>query len=209
MLFDLDGTLMDSKKFLMDAAYETMEKYRPGSCSMDELSEGFGMLYAEMFRSLGEETGSQAVDDFNQKKRLDYHRTVQPFAGVVEGLRLLRQRGCVLGVVTNQKRDVTRRCLETTGLTACFEVVVGIEDVREGKPHPESILLAMVKLGAKPEETVMIGDTDYDLLAAERAGIRSVLLEPYGTKSPRRGHAVQTFPDFQHFLHAMLTSRGG
>lgn len=101
------------------------------------------------------------------------------FDGVMEGLKLLREQGLKLAVVTNKPTEFTLPLLQRMGLAGFFEAVVCGDTCAHKKPHPEPMLHACSLLGVAPEHTVAVGDSVNDANAARAAGC-SVLAVPYG-----------------------------
>jgi pyrophosphatase PpaX len=95
------------------------------------------------------------------------------FPHVKETLASLHAQGLKLGVVTSKVKLTVARGLELFDLIPYLSTIVTSDDVSQPKPHPESILLALSRLDAKPENTLMVGDSQFDLLAAHGAGVRS------------------------------------
>lgn len=99
---------------------------------------------------------------------LEYER-IMPFPGTREALTRLLDEGFSLGVVSNRKKLL--RAVESAGLGEYFLSIVGMDDVENPKPHPESICLSMSNLGSTASGTTLVGDSEIDALAARRAGI--------------------------------------
>ena len=107
---------------------------------------------------------------------------VDVFPSTIPVLTGLRARGLRLGAVTSRKMTA-RRTLELTGLMPFLDGVVTGDDVTLHKPDPEGIMKVLAELGAKPSNSIMIGDTASDIKAARNAGLRSVGVT-YGFYSP-------------------------
>lgn len=174
-LFDLDGVLIDSEKDLADAVNHTLEVHGrqrlPDAVVGSFVGNGVKNLLRRAF-GLGED--EPLPDGLLEGYRAYYlaHCTDSTtlYPGVREGLERLHAAGARLAVVTNKPLDMTREILSRLGVWPLFGSCVAPERVREMKPHPESLLLAMKELGAKPEETVMVGDTWTDIRAGRDAG---------------------------------------
>ncbi|CAG7636222.1 HAD family hydrolase [Paenibacillus allorhizosphaerae] len=179
LLFDLDGTLLDSRDFLIQASYETMEAYFPGACPYDYIQKHFGIGFAHYLPKERSPLREEALRRFFTLKMNHYHEKSTVFPGVIEGLKALKDNRYKLGIVTNQQKAVTEKALQAFGMADLFDIVIAIEDVSKGKPDPEGIEQAMRAIGAAPETTAMAGDSAYDLLAARHAGVASVYLTWY------------------------------
>jgi pyrophosphatase PpaX len=122
---------------------------------------------------------------------------------VYETLTLIKQSGGKIGVVTASKKRWVKGALRNNGLRDLVDVFLGKEDVLYVKPDPESLLKAMNLMGAKKEETVMVGDSQKDILAAKRAGVESCLYFPkkyeefYDAKFQRSLGATKVIEDFK------------
>jgi sugar-phosphatase len=93
-----------------------------------------------------------------------------PLPGAVELVRRLAQAGPPLGVVTSATRRIARRDLAASGILECFDVLVTADDVRRGKPDPEGYLAACAALGVRPERVLVFEDSAIGVSAAKRAG---------------------------------------
>ncbi|MBM7571346.1 HAD family hydrolase [Aquibacillus albus] len=177
ILFDLDGTLLDSRENIVDAAYETVQKYNPDSLTYQEVLDHFGLdLAHHLSKIIPDKEVVQRY--FITKKRESYHRNPL-FPYVSEGLKQLSNKGFRLGIVTNQQRDLVIKVLREKGMEDMFDVIVTKDDVPYIKPSPEPIKLTMEKLGVDTANVWMVGDTLFDLLAAKRAGVPCVRLNFY------------------------------
>lgn len=171
VLFDLDGTLLDSKKLVVDAIYHTLEHFMPKRYEYDAVEARFGMAFEPFLASLIPERKEEVLDYFN-RYTLRYHdEAVQLFPGVEEILQQLTLEGYQLGLVTNKTRSLTNRALQLFDLEEFFSVIITLDDVRCGKPDPEPLYRACSYLQVKPAEAVLIGDSQYDRLAAKAAGM--------------------------------------
>ena len=185
LLFDLDGTLIDSAPDLATALNRTMEKL--GRPTYDEatvrhwVGNGATVLVS---RAL---SGSREIAPDLDKKLLDEalaifmglyrerlcERTVL-YPGVRETLERLRTRGLRMAVVTNKPGPFVAPILEKLEAVHFFDLTLGGEDLPHKKPHPLPLLHASQKLGVPVDKALMVGDSRNDILAAKAAGMRSV-----------------------------------
>jgi pyrophosphatase PpaX len=176
MLFDLDGTLLDTNELIIQSFLHVFD-YDP-SLKRERIISHFGMpLEKQLVDYAGRPEGSSGADlvqkyrAFNNDK---HDEMVRAFPGVVETLRKLREAGVRIGVVTSKIRFTTERGLIHVGIKPYVESVVTIEDVTNPKPHPEAIHKALRELGVGPEARVlMVGDSGFDLGCAQNAGVDS------------------------------------
>ncbi|SFS32736.1 pyrophosphatase PpaX [Marininema halotolerans] len=175
VLFDLDGTLLNTTPLILSSFRHTLDHYCPGEYGEDEILACLGEpLLEQMARFGGEEQAEEMVATYRQHNIAHHDEMVLAFPGVLDTLRLLHQKGIRLGVVTNKYRRTVEMGLSLCGLTPFMEVVVCLGEAEEAKPHPAPIQLALKHLGVAPERALMVGDSRFDLLAAQRAGTVSV-----------------------------------
>jgi len=106
---------------------------------------------------------------------------VSAYPGVKEMMRQLRAYGVRTALVTSKNREGAWRGLRVTGLDDTVDVVIGADDVKEPKPHPEPVHSALKALGATPEEAVFVGDSVHDMASGRAAGVATaaVLWGPF------------------------------
>jgi phosphoglycolate phosphatase len=186
VLFDLDGTLVDSIPDLASACDRMMvELGRPAhGVAVIRTFVGQGMLKL-VRRCLGtdaaadEELLATAVASFRRHYAVVNGEATTVYAGAVETLTALQARGIRLACVTNKPAEFTLPLLAKTGLAPFFAATVSGDSVAEKKPHPAPLLHACALLGCAPDKAVMIGDSANDARAA-RAAAMPVYLVTYG-----------------------------
>jgi phosphoglycolate phosphatase len=183
LVFDLDGTLVDSSRDLADSANALLASY--GAAPLDESSvirmvgEGAAVLVARLITARGIEADpAQALARFLgfYDERLLAH--TRPYAGIPEALDDLR-RWARLAVLTNKPAAATARILDGLGLRPAFEWVIGGDAAVGRKPDPAGLRWLVGQAGADADPTVMIGDSVVDLRTAQHAGTY-VCLTRYG-----------------------------
>ena len=175
ILFDLDGTLIDSTEAILESFEVALGKF--GEVLPDEaaIKAEIGHPLDVMFRTLGvsEEKVWDHVHAYKQHyRKIACEKTVL-LPGAREAIELATQHAA-LGIVTTKTAEYSREMLEDMGVMHYFDVLIGREDVTHPKPHPEPVLKAISKLKADKNRCWMIGDTPMDLVAANAAGIKSV-----------------------------------
>lgn len=193
MLFDLDGTLIDSIDLLvasMEYAFEEREMRPP----VAEWISAIGTPLDAMLRRWA--TSDDDVVALRARYRahqLEHHdRMTVAYPGAVEVVRGLRDAGHPLAIVTSKLELGARRSLKYIGIEDCFHAVVGLDATTRHKPLPEPVLFALGALGAPRETAFFVGDSTHDVNAGNAAGVNSVaaLWGPYSraqleTASPR------------------------
>lgn len=180
IIFDLDGTLVDSACDLRDAVNVLLAEEGLRQLDLDEVKSMIGDGAAKLVERAVSATGgdqsrlSALVARFLQIYEADATRHTQAYPGVAETLAGLRRLGLPLAVVTNKPYGATIDILEALGLSAYFDAVIGGDTLPERKPHPAPILAALSRLGIAPEAALMVGDNYHDVQAAQAAGVRAV-----------------------------------
>jgi phosphoglycolate phosphatase len=179
IVFDLDGTLVDSVFDLASALNATLGRLAPGTPPLpietvrSFVGNGAGQLVARSLASSGiavsQETALAVFLGCYRERMLD---TTRPYPGVVEGLDRLADR--TLAVLSNKPGDMSRQILTRLGLATRFARIYGGGDVPGRKPDPSGLLQLLRELGASPAEALMVGDSPIDVLTARNAGVRAV-----------------------------------
>ena len=173
LLFDLDGTLIDTNQLITESYLYTLEKYFPGQFGPQDILPFMGPPLIDVFQELYPEKAEEMVDVY-RKHNLEHHDLlVKEFEGVFETIRTLHENRFKLGIVSTKKRDTVLKGLALTNLEQFFEVVISIDEVDNPKPDPEPIHKALQLLNSTPEESMMIGDNFHDILGGKNAGTLS------------------------------------
>lgn len=175
ILFDWDGCLANTLGIWLDGYKQLTKGYDLNLSEEEIVLKFFG-------------TGSSGPKEFNIDPKEFYDRlapiidrhlhkvTLNDYA--FDLIQDLKNRGLKLAIVSTSSRSVLTESLKFNKLTSFFNLIISGDDVLNPKPHPEPILKAMEKLNADPVNTLMVGDSDKDILAAIAAGIDSVLYYP-------------------------------
>lgn len=187
VLFDLDGTLIDSKRDIAASANAARRRFGFESLPEDVIGTYVGLgLMNLLERSIETKDPArlaEAHDVFQGHYREHCVDFTRPFAGTLELLEGLKRRGVRMGVVSNKPQEFTDLILEKLGLSPFFGAILGPEATVNKKPHPEPLLTAAKRLGAGPTDTVMIGDSTVDIEAARAAKMLvGVVTHGYGTR---------------------------
>lgn len=188
VVFDWDGTLMDSTAQIVAAATGAIEQLGLPARTPEAIRDIIGLGLRESWQRLFPEHGAEHFTPFVDAYRdhfLDPARqTACLFARAAEVVAELHGRGLVLAVATGKSRRGLDRELASTGLLQ-FMTGSRTADEARSKPHPEMLLYLMDTLGVPAEQTLMVGDTEWDLEMARLAGVRSVAAG-YGAHTPER-----------------------
>ena len=175
ILFDLDGTLIDSTEAILESfsvAYQTFEQEVPTDAL---IKAEIGHPLDHMFSTLGVE--EDKIWDYVYAYKMHYRKISCAKTVLLPEAREaveLASKHATLGVVTTKTAKYSIELLEHMGLMSYFEVLIGREDVEHPKPHPEPIQKALLKLPTVTSDIWMIGDTCMDMLSAKSANVASV-----------------------------------
>ncbi|WP_455662008.1 pyrophosphatase PpaX [Pradoshia sp.] len=173
LLFDLDGTLIDTNELIIASFLHTLEHYYPNQYTREDVYEFIGPSLLETFSGLDRERAEEMIEHYREHNHLHHDLLVQEYEGVYETILALKERGYKLGIVTTKMRKTVERGLIKGRLDSLFDVVVTLDDVKKPKPDPEPIELALKLIGSSADETIMVGDNSHDVLAGKNAGTKT------------------------------------
>ena len=206
LMFDLDGTLVDSLVDINRALNFALRPFTDYSVSVEEtrllVGEGVNRLFDKVLAS------RQITVDRNMLRRrfLDFYSShpadhTVPYPGTVETLR--RLEGCRKVIVSNKLQSLSVAVLQALGLEGCFDFVAGMDTSSERKPSPRPLLDMVERYGLKPHEAMMVGDSIFDVAAGRAAGVHTVAVT-YGYGSPgfetEAEFATDHFPLIEEFV---------
>jgi len=186
ILFDLDGTLIDSTEAILESfrfAYDDNDTIC--NSSDQEIKNTIGYPLEVMFEQLGVTKSDieKYVLSYKKHYRIISNEKTVMLANAIEAIKEAYSFA-TLGIVTTKTTQYSKILLENKGVMHYFSTIIGFQEVTHPKPHPEPILKALENLSARPSKDIyMIGDTTLDLIAAKEAGVSSVgVLCGYGTQ---------------------------
>jgi phosphoglycolate phosphatase len=192
--FDLDGTLIDSRRDLAESANQLIEELGGQPLTEEQIGgmvgEGAALLVRRALRAAGRGERAHALERFLRiyDERLLNHTRV--YAGIDEVIRRARSRAR-LTVLTNKPTAPTERILVALGLRDAFQEVIGGDGPYPRKPDPAGLTAMMTAANATPEHTLLVGDSAIDLETAQRAGVRCCLVSyGFGFRNELRGRSV-------------------
>ncbi|MFO1364297.1 MAG: phosphoglycolate phosphatase [Burkholderiales bacterium] len=193
VLFDLDGTLLDSAPDLAAAANAMLAELglpaRAPALIATYIGKGIPKLVERALTGALDAAAdpalfARALPAYERHYAAESGRRALPFPGVRAGLRALQAAAVPMACITNKAERFTLDLLQRTALDGFFGVVVCGDTVAQKKPHPEPVLTACARLGIRPAEALMIGDSAIDVQAARAAGC-PVWCVPYGYNEGR------------------------
>jgi beta-phosphoglucomutase family hydrolase len=179
VLWDMDGTLVDSAEYHWQAWRDTMA--REGfPITHEQFLATFGQRNDSILRQwLGEKAAPELIQRIGDAKEALYRQHVRkqgikPLPGVADWLQQLHQQGWLQAIASAAPRANIETILEVLSASDIFQAIVSAEDVHKGKPDPEVFLVAARKLGVPPEYCVVVEDAPHGIDAARAAGMRSI-----------------------------------
>jgi pyrophosphatase PpaX len=173
ILFDLDGTLIDTNELIIQSFLHTLEKYYPGRYKREDVLPFIGPPLYETFSALDPSRAQEMVDTYRAFNLAHHDALIREFEAVYETIETLHQHGFRLGVVTTKIHQTAVMGLKKTRLAPFFDCVIGLDDVKRPKPDPEPIYKALDLLQSTPDEALMVGDNYHDILAGKNAGTKT------------------------------------
>ena len=180
VIFDLDGTLLDTLGDLADAMNLVLERNGYSPHPKEEYNYFIGDGVINLVRrtlpedARDEETVGRVVKEFKAEYSQRWDATTTPFDGVPEMLEALKQRGITTAVLSNKPHEYTVKCVERFLAPGAIDIIQGVNDQCPPKPEPTGAKKMVEKLGIAPEEVVYLGDTNTDMETAVNAGFLPV-----------------------------------
>ncbi len=197
ILFDLDGTLIDSTEAILESFHNSFDVYKTAHPSDEEIKALIGHPLDVMYRELGidEEMVWEYVNTYKEHYRVISTQKTKLLENAFEAVTLASEIAKI-GIVTTKTGKYSQVLMEHFGMMDKFEVLIGREDVENPKPNAEPILKALESFDTKDEEIWMVGDTEMDLLSAQNAGVNSLgVLCGYGTQKSLNKYTKLLFRD--------------
>lgn len=179
ILFDYDGTLIDTNQRIIDSWDHMYQKHYGGHLTGEDVKWTFGML---LWDAIDEQMRRMGHSGYDVDELVASYREYQipvcatpapPFEGVAEAVKELKARGVKLAIVTSRGRNSCEAGLKEYGMLDCFDYIVAAESTGIHKPLPEPVLIALRELDIAPEDALMVGDSIFDLQCGNNAGCDS------------------------------------
>lgn len=173
VLFDLDGTLLDSIP-LIRLSFEHVFAQLEIPWGQGEVLSTIGLPLRDVAQHYAPGRAEEFLSVYAEFQKKEQKKLLRAFPDAPETLNYLRQEGYRTGVVTSKRRIATKEGLSLTGLKKYLDVVVTVEDACKPKPEPDSILSALEYLAVPPTQAVYIGDSIYDILTGKNARVSTI-----------------------------------
>jgi pyrophosphatase PpaX len=173
ILFDLDGTLIDTIELIQRSFWHTLESHGHAAAGRDFWRRGIGRPLEVQFGLLSRDEVeiTAMVRTYRSFNASLHDELVAPYPGVIAALEALRAAGLRLGVVTSKVREMALHGLRHTRLDSFFDVLVCADEVTRPKPHPEPVSLALRRLQVAADRAWFVGDSPFDLACGRAAGV--------------------------------------
>ncbi len=213
ILFDFDGTLIDSIELIMESYRQTMRVHR-GTVPPDALFlEGLGTPLRVQFRSFTDDDAEveAMIATYREWNMANHDRMVRAYPGAVEAVAALHARGHRLGIVTSKNLRGLLRGISLCGFDGRFDALVTADSMEQSKPHPAPVRRAIADLGGDPATTLLVGDSPHDIAAGRGAGTRTAacLWGPFDRERIARESPDHWLEDFGQLLALSEGAVGG
>lgn len=176
LLFDLDGTLINTNELIIASFLHTLNRYKPGEYTREHVIDFIGPPLVDSFNKVDANQVEEMIQTYRVFNHEKHDELVEEYEGVYETVERFHQQGYKLAIVTTKIRKTALMGLALTGLDKFFDVVIGLDDVEKAKPDPEPLEKALHHLGCSKETAMMIGDSEYDVLAGKNLGIPTAVV---------------------------------
>ena len=196
ILFDLDGTLVDTAPDLMAAHNHVMKKYGKSQKKLSDIktlaSRGAWIMMQRSFKEeiKDEETKKKMVSEFIDFYSKNINKESKPIEGVFEFLNWAKTKNISMGVCTNKKEHLAIDLLKKINMYKYFEYVAGADTFEFNKPDPRHLTNVVEIIGGNLKKTIMIGDSEVDAMSADNAKLPFVLVE--------NGYTEKTAKEIKH-----------
>jgi pyrophosphatase PpaX len=176
VLFDLDGTLIDSIELILNSARFAFEKLERVAPPDEEWLAGIGIPLFTMFERYARDAADRdrLILAYREYQLANHDRLVRCYDGIVDTVRTLHDRGHELAIVTSKSEALAMRGLAHVGLARYMDTIVGCDSSSRHKPDPEPVRIALHRLGCAPQDAVFVGDSIFDIQAGNAAGVRTI-----------------------------------
>jgi HAD superfamily hydrolase (TIGR01509 family) len=206
VILDVDGTLVDSNDAHAKAWVEAFAQFGI-TVPFDRVRRAIGMGGDKLMPAVaGIEEDSERGQAIGERRgeifTRDFLPELKPFPCVRELIQRFAAEGFELAVASSAKKDELKQLLKIARVDDLIAVTTSSDDAEESKPAPDILEVALEKVGVKPQDALMLGDTPYDLKAARRAGIPFVGVECGGWTKRELEDALAVYADPEHLYRA-------
>ncbi|MFJ8087682.1 pyrophosphatase PpaX [Lysinibacillus sp. NPDC095746] len=173
LLFDFDGTLLNTNDLIIQTFMHVLNERFPGQYSPKDCLKFLGPSLKQTFSDIAPGEEEAMITKYREYNELHHDELVTQYPEVVSTLEQLKAMGIKLAIVSTKRNKMIDRGLSVLGASHLFDIRIGTDDVKNVKPDPEPVLLALERLGVNKEDAIMIGDNSHDIEAGHNAGVRA------------------------------------
>lgn len=177
LLFDLDGTLLDTNELIIQTFQHTFLTHYNRLITPEEVYPYFGKPLRAAMENLGPGREDELISTYREFNLSHHDQLTKVFEGVANTLSELDNQGLQMAIVTSKTKKTAIRGLRLFHLDKYFPVVIGCQECEFHKPHPEPVVKALVGLGLSAETCLMVGDSPFDLQSAREAGVKTAAVK--------------------------------
>lgn len=178
VLFDFDGTIADTNQLIINSWQYTYNKIYGRDGDVKEILKTFGEpLWKSIETLFPERDVEETTKTYREYQYNHFDEEIGIFPGMKETIVRLSELGYKTAVVTSRLKPTTLQGLKSFGLLEYMDAVITVEDCAESKPNPGPVLTALKTLNVEAKDAVMVGDSQFDVICANRAGCTSVLVD--------------------------------
>jgi len=175
ILFDFDGTLVDSIELILASYRHTLRVHRGETPPDSVWLEGLGMPLRVQFRTWTDDPAEieAMIATYREWNYAHHDDMVEPYPLAVETVRALKNQGARLGIVSSKNRHGIERGIAVCGFDGLFDTLVTSDMLEASKPDPAPVRMALAELKAEPGDALFVGDSPHDIAAGKGAGTRT------------------------------------
>lgn len=177
ILFDLDGTIIDTNDLIVESFKYTIKKHLGYDIKPNDVTPYFGEPLPITLKRFSEDRLEELLTTYRSYNEENHDMYTKIREDVKDTLEIMYKKGIKMGIVTSKRKELAIRGLRLFELDKYFDVVVALEDTDEHKPKPAPILKALKTLSVSRENAIMVGDSPYDILCASNAGVASAAVK--------------------------------
>ena len=176
VLFDLDGTLLDTNRLILESFKHTYKKHLNIDVDDKEIIQYFGEPLGTTLGRYSKEKLEDMLKTYRKFNFDNHDEMTTIMSGVEETLKQLNELGIKCAVVTSKREVMARKGLKLFNIEKYFETIVTPEMTKSHKPDPDPIYKACENLSISPKDTIMVGDSSFDILCGKNAGSKTCIV---------------------------------
>lgn len=209
VLFDFDGTTIDTDLVIILTFIDLYKKYNPKKipCLGEIVTFSGPPIRETLIKEFGEEQLKDSFIDFQDLSWNYYDKYLLLYPGAKDVFDSLKNQGIKIGIVTSKNRRASMHCLDVLKLNDYFDVIVTFDDVKECKPSPDGLLKACADFSLNPQECLYVGDANTDYLAAKNAKM-DFMMVTWGPRKISKDISPKYFLDsFDEFFEVIRNGK--